>query len=472
MGFDHPRFHDASARSEAGPDEPSRSQQASVAGAQPHQPQPLPYGLSSTLDEHVPCTHFHNVPRTGCIDNSTLSHGPPSCVLSGQRLITRWESSGPMFYTAMFPQREPTPEHGNPSVAVDTKGEVKYPWEQASPSSLYTPPASIAQMYSPGQKTLSECCEEDLIKIEKDNDAQESGNGAASVSNTPHMMTGVSLDTGETLISGGNGVPVGNDNNNTTTNNGNNTNGNGIGHHFNGADGVIDTRILTVHTNGYYYVPNATGVDIDNSLRIDKAGDFHLGPQWQVPSSKTAQSHAGPKFGEASIWSEWSQQRSNSPAPLSMPEVHTPPTDEVIAYQMQTLDLANMHRPHKPLPGLGDHNGSMGHVSRDYRSSSSSTEYYQAIPAPLTAALACNNNDYLYELDDDEHDICVVAIRGPDGSYQYHQVRREPQAAAAAPAAPAAQSYNDGYEAGNDDDDCFLLKEGPISVDISMQGAL
>lgn len=158
---------------------------------------------------------------------------------------------------------------------------------------------------------------------------------------------------------------------------------------MNGADGVIDIPTLD-RANGFYM----TGVDYKNSLHIDdKTGRFHLGSQWQVPSSKAAQSTAGSKFGAASIWTEWTQPRlSSTMRPSPPPGLNTALPDEVMTGRMQNLDLAKMH---EPLPGRSD--GRMREGSQHYGSGAQ----YKATPAPLV-------NYYDYADFETEEDVFFV----------------------------------------------------------------
>ncbi|KAK5624402.1 hypothetical protein RRF57_000118 [Xylaria bambusicola] len=67
----------------------------------------------------------------------------------------------------------------------------------------------------------------------------------------------------------------------------------------NGSDGVIDLQAIADHNNPVGAL--SRGIDIHNSLRIDKStGKFHLGSQWQPPSADAARMNAGPEFGTAS----------------------------------------------------------------------------------------------------------------------------------------------------------------------------
>ncbi|KAI1750959.1 hypothetical protein F4782DRAFT_507391 [Xylaria castorea] len=265
---------------------------------------------------------------------------------------------------------------------------------------------------------------------EEVNGASGSSDRVASVPDTPCMNTGYVSDTSETLTNGDNSED----------------DSDSAGYTINNADGVVDTRTTT--RNDWYYDDFTAGVDVDNSLRINKAGKFHLGSQWQVPGANIAQSKAGSEFGEASIWSEWSEPRLNNAAPPSKPELDTMLLDEVVTDRMQTLDLANLHRPHEPFTGPGDD------PSRDY----GSCAQHQATSAPLTAALNCHSYSYSETEDGDDY---VVTNKGPSGG---------PGGEGSYTATPAAaESYYDDFETY--DDDYFVLREAPNTVDISMRGA-
>ncbi|KAI0456649.1 hypothetical protein F5B21DRAFT_502255 [Xylaria acuta] len=394
---------------------------------------------TSTHDAQAPHTLIptasNPIPST---NPSTPSHG-----LTGQCLITRWQPFEPVFYS------------GTPSKVTGANEEVESPARQRGLSSPYRPRAPEAQMYAEGQQPLSDLAnlnvQHDLKASEEANETGESSSGSALVSGAPYLMTECSSDTSETLTSG--------DDSDTLNGNSNEDNGAGAGagYNINGADGVIDTRTIAARNHGYYDDDAVAGVDVDNSLRIDEAGHFHLGSQWQVPSSNTARSNAGSNFGQASVWSEWSEPRLDSTAPPSRPKVNPTPADEVMTGRMQTLDLANLHRPHEPLPGPSD--GPMREGSRGCGSCAES----QVTPAPLAAALNCHN--YLYS-DTEDNEGFVVTNKSPGESLiressQKHQDREWYQ---------AAESYYDDFETENDGGQ-FVLREGPLSVDLSMRGA-
>ncbi|RYC57978.1 hypothetical protein CHU98_g8236 [Xylaria longipes] len=394
----------------------------SAGGTQPNQG-PV-YGMSSQ-DIQAHCTPIPSAPNP--IPGTAPS--APSHGLTGQCLITRWQPFEPMFYPTMIPQRRSAPEQdGKPPNMMATNKEVQTPAYQGGFPSPYRPRAPIAQMYEEGQQPVLDIIDQRYQTPVK---ASKKANGVASVSNTPYMMTGGSSDTSETLTSG-------DDNEDEDYS---------AGYNYNGADGVVDTR-TTPHTYGDY--DNVTsGVNVQHSLRINEnTGRFHLGPQWQVPSARVARAKAGTKSGKASTWSEQAEPRPSGTVAPSMPKVHTTFADEVMAVHMQTLDLANLHRP---LPGSS--NGPTRKGPQQHRKH----RKHQITPNPLTAALRCRYPLYP-ETEDDN--VRVTNKRPNDG-----------------PIGEGSQSYQSGgqhkgapkLEMGPDG--CLVLIEAPDTIDLSMRGA-
>ncbi|KAH8166896.1 hypothetical protein CIB48_g1366 [Xylaria polymorpha] len=305
-------------------------------------------------DAQAPYTPFPNASNTfTSMYPSTASYGPTT-----QCLTTRWQPFEPPTYRPMFSQTGLASAHGVPSKVSAANKEAESAYKSSVP---------VAQMYEKGQKTLSECMmEKSLPSVKVSQGAKEYLNGAASVTDARYLMTARSSRSSassETLTSGGGHDTIGS--------NSDEDNSYSAEYPMNGADGVIDIPTLD-RANGFYM----TGVDYKNSLHIDdKTGRFHLGSQWQVPSSKAAQSTAGSKFGAASIWTEWTQPRlSSTMRPSPPPGLNTALPDEVMTGRMQNLDLAKMH---EPLPGRSD--GRMREGSQHYGSGAQ----YKATPAPL-----------------------------------------------------------------------------------------
>ncbi|KAI1428343.1 hypothetical protein F5Y12DRAFT_711326 [Xylaria sp. FL1777] len=125
-----------------------------------------------------------------------------------------------------------------------------------------------------------------------------------------------------------------------------------------GNDGVINLQAATEH-NGNHEAA-ASGVDVPNTLRIDGSGDFHLGPQWQVPGTNTARVNAGPEFGHTSTWTEGhgsgggvNNSRAlgeNNMVTPTEPNVNTG-TRNVLPALMTTLRPADLNRDRELSPG-------------------------------------------------------------------------------------------------------------------------
>ncbi|KAI0505270.1 hypothetical protein F5B22DRAFT_531711 [Xylaria bambusicola] len=119
----------------------------------------------------------------------------------------------------------------------------------------------------------------------------------------------------------------------------------------NGSDGVIDLQVMADHnTPGG---PVSRGIDVKNSLRIDKStGKFYLGPQWQVPSADAARMNAGPEFGTASTWTMSSYHQEDEGMMDTQDERSADPhlADHMGAIHLEDVDQAPHDMPTETSP--------------------------------------------------------------------------------------------------------------------------
>ncbi|KAI1147155.1 hypothetical protein F4825DRAFT_164654 [Nemania diffusa] len=236
-------------------------------------------------------------------------------------------NGGPSFVTA-----EPSlAGHTSPLSSAPARGwpqsseEVKQYWDDRGQPSRSVheenerPRAPIAQMYGPEDEHLNLDNDSyppharDSPYARDTHSTEPSSEGDAVTTYTPVASASVSSSGSDTV--------------NKTPSNGSDGDDEDEGYDGYG-DGVIDVP----HASS---ANNTNGVDVENSLRIDRNGIFHLGPQWDVPDVGTAQANAGPRLGRATIWS----QHTTGPSPPQYAQ------DDIEQFPTPTIPSAPRQRP-------------------------------------------------------------------------------------------------------------------------------
>ncbi|KAJ8121474.1 hypothetical protein ONZ43_g2080 [Nemania bipapillata] len=164
-------------------------------------------------------------------------------------------------------------------------------------------------------------------------------------------------------------------------------------------DGDYDYGDSVIDSSRRHNLGNVAGLNIEDSLRISDQGEFHLGSQWQVPDSRTAHANAGPRYGQAAVWSQhtagritpdWQDDMEHSSTLAVASGSRAPPPK----FNLPVEYLTTTKKQHKPQQDQHDPHGG-GNDEQDHAADAGPSTYPHGHPQ-------------FDDFDDDDDDVFTI----------------------------------------------------------------